>query len=211
MRNFKDEPYSEKRRVFRFYSTKPEIKAYLDIISSNICNNLISLDKFKKMSKLIRQYISWFLIDGYLALEIIYDKKGEIIEFLILDPISLQYEEELGESYWIQNPDDPDLKRVLKKSQIIYMSYSNDIDDSTSYIEDFIPIYNKILSLEEYNMSQQTNFLEYLEYFKNKLDFISKIPYSILRYEKNTTNDIRYNDFISKIERLFIDSFSEIE
>jgi hypothetical protein len=93
-----------------------------------------------------------FLIDGYIAIEIIYDdKKKNIIGFNRLRPETLvpAYEPTIGH-LWIQFPEDPQLRRIFLDSQIVYISYSTQNDYSeTSYVEGLIKPYNQLKILEQ--------------------------------------------------------------
>ena len=93
-----------------------------------------------------------FLVDGYLAVEIIYDdKKKNIIAFNRLRPETLvpAYEAQVGH-LWIQYPEDPQLRRIYLDSQIIFLSYSTQDDYSeTSYVEGLIKPYNQLKILEQ--------------------------------------------------------------
>ena len=93
-----------------------------------------------------------FLIDGYIAIEIIYDdKKKNIIGFNRLRPETLvpAYEPTIGH-LWIQFPEDPQLRRIFLDSQIVYISYSTQSDYSeTSYVEGLIKPYNQLKILEQ--------------------------------------------------------------
>jgi hypothetical protein len=93
-----------------------------------------------------------FLIDGYLALEIIYDdKKKNIISFNRLRPDTLvpAFEPTIGH-LWIQFPEDPQLRRIFLDSQMVFISYSTQNEYSeTSYIEGLIKPYNQLKILEQ--------------------------------------------------------------
>ena len=93
-----------------------------------------------------------FLIDGYVAVEIIYDdKKKNIIGFNRLRPETIvpAYEPNVGH-LWIQFPEDPQLRRIFLDSQIVFVSYSTQNDYSeTSYVEGLIKPYNQLKILEQ--------------------------------------------------------------
>jgi len=100
-------------------------------------------------------YFKQFLIDGFLAFEIIWDKTGEnIIGFKELDPLSLYPKMEKGkdgllEKVWVQYEDIPAMKRKLFDSQIIYLSYSKaNFIGRTSYTERLIRSFNLLRILE---------------------------------------------------------------
>ena len=93
-----------------------------------------------------------FLVDGYVALEIIFDdKKKNIISFNRLRPETLvpAYEPAIGH-LWIQFPEDPQLRRIFLDSQIVYVSYSTQNEFSeTSYVEGLIKPYNQLKILQQ--------------------------------------------------------------
>ena len=102
------------------------------------------------------QYFRQFLVEGFLAFEIVYDDKGKnIIGFKELDPVTLQpsVEKQPNGSYlniWIQYPQDEKKRRILYDSQIIYISYAKGNSVSRiSYVERLIRPYN-ILRIMEY-------------------------------------------------------------
>jgi len=93
-----------------------------------------------------------YLIDGYVALEIVWDdKKKNIIYFNRMRPETLvpAYEPAIG-NLWIQFPEDPQLRRIFLDSQIVFVSYSTQNDYSeTSYVEGLIRPYNQLKILEQ--------------------------------------------------------------
>lgn len=101
-------------------------------------------------------YFRQYLIEGFLSFEIIYNDSGKkIVGFKELDSftISPSVEKTLDGKYipvWIQYPDDPNRKRILYDSQIIYLSYAKGNTVSRlSYTERLIRPYN-ILRIMEY-------------------------------------------------------------
>ncbi len=171
-----DKSYSEKRRILREYSIKPEINdAVCKLVDDIIIGKSSLIPMHKKLgTRLDKEYSDIFnklfdiigfsdnitawntmkdlLIDGYLALEIIWDdKKENIIGFNRLNPASLSptYDKAIG-NMWIQYPDDKQLRRILLESQIIFISYSSKYDfNSISYVESLIKTYNLFKISEE--------------------------------------------------------------
>lgn len=94
-----------------------------------------------------------FLIDGYLAFEIIYDDKQEnIIGFKELDPITLMpgIDKKTNKKIWIQHKDNAMKERVLFDSQIIYISYAlNSVDSRDSYLERLVRAFNIMRIMEQ--------------------------------------------------------------
>jgi hypothetical protein len=175
-----DKSYADKRRILREYSIKDEIRDYIATIadeciifngndfcqpkplSNNFSNDI--KDKYQEFfEKIYNKFgfsdgiTAWnmmkdFLIDGFLALEIIWDdKKQNIISFNRLRPDTLvpAYEPSIG-NLWIQFPEDPQLRRIFLDSQLVFISYSTQNDFSeTSYIEGLIKPYNQLKILEQ--------------------------------------------------------------
>ncbi len=176
-----DKSYADKRRILREYSIKDEIRDFVSSISDesivynddrDFCSpKALPNDYSQEIQDKYQEYFeklynkfgfsdnitAWsmmrdFLIDGYLAIEIIYDdKKKNVIGFNRLRPETLvpAYEPNVGH-LWIQFPEDPQLRRIFLDSQIIYISYSTQNDYSeTSYVEGLIKPYNQLKILEQ--------------------------------------------------------------
>jgi hypothetical protein len=176
-----DKAYGDKRRILREYSIKDEIRDFVSTISdeSIVFNDDTAFcspkslsneypqevrDKYQEyFEKIYNKYgfsdgiSAWdmmrdFLIDGYIAIEIIYDdKKKNIVGFNRMRPETLvpAYEPAIGH-LWIQFPEDPQLRRIFLDSQIVYISYSTQNDYSeTSYVEGLIKPYNQLKILEQ--------------------------------------------------------------
>ena len=178
---FFDQGYEAKRDELRKFSLNDEIEDILDILCDEtivydnknffcypeILGVDISDDVDKDLNKYFRQIYHYFgfnndqsawyfyrkfLIDGYLAFEIIYspDQK-EIIGFKELDPITLipGYNHEDGKKVWVQYKDDPVKERKLYDSQLIYISYSSITTTSrVSYIERLTRAFNLLRIME---------------------------------------------------------------
>jgi hypothetical protein len=179
-----DKSYIEKRNYLRKFSINGEIEFILDIITdeaivyddrnyfaqpsfSNIdlkdnikekvsshFNRLYNIFQFQN-TVLGWQYFRQFIIDGFLAFEIIYDSKGkEIIGFKELDAVSLEpVVEKVGENeykqFWLQYPNNPQMFRKLTNEQIIYISYAKGNTISrTSYVERLVRSYNILRIME---------------------------------------------------------------
>jgi hypothetical protein len=181
-----DKDYKGKREYLRKFSLNPEIEwildticdesisydpanffAYPDFLDLSDINEKLKDDLYDVFKKLYDvwgfsdditawQYFRQFIIDGFLAFEIIYDDKGkEIVGFKELDPITLipSVEKQIDGTFvntWTQYPQDPKKKRVLYDPQIIYISYAKgNAVSRVSYIERLIRPYN-ILRIIEY-------------------------------------------------------------
>lgn len=176
-----DKSYSDKRRILREYSIKDEIRDFISTVADesivydderDFCSprpisteySVEITDKYQEyFEKIYNRYgfsdtiTAWnmmkdFLIDGYLAVEIVYDdRKKNIIAFNRLRPETIvpAYEPNVGH-LWIQFPEDPQLRRIFLDSQIVFISYSTQNDYSeTSYIEGLIKPYNQLKILEQ--------------------------------------------------------------
>lgn len=104
-------------------------------------------------------YFKKFLIDGFLAFEIIYDGEEDeeaknIIGFKELDPISLEPEiriDEDGNEYrlWYQYKGDSDRQRELLDANLIYISWARgNFIGRLSYVERLVRSFNMLRTLE---------------------------------------------------------------
>lgn len=175
-----DRSYPDKRRILREYSIKDEIRDFVSSLCDesiiynekdfckiqNISNDYSQeiRDKYQEyFQKIYNRYgfsdsiTAWslmkdFLIDGYIAMEIVWDdKKKNIIHFNRLQPQTIvpAFEPSIGH-LWIQYPEDPQLRRIFLDSQIVFISYSTQNDYSeTSYVEGLIKPYNQLKIIEQ--------------------------------------------------------------
>ena len=176
-----DKSYPDKRRILREYSIKDEIRDFVSAIAdeSIVYNDTKDFcspsplssdysqdikDKYQEFFEKIYNKFGFsdsvtaynmmkdFLIDGYLAIELVWDdKKKNIIAFNRLRPETIvpAYEPNVGH-LWIQFPEDPQLRRIFLDSQIVFISYSTQNDFSeTSYVEGLIKPYNQLKILEQ--------------------------------------------------------------
>ena len=178
---FFDMNYKSKRDELRQFSLYDEIEDILDILcdesivfdeknfiaTPTLIGMEVSEEVTSYMHKSFRniyQYFgfagdqsAWFyfrkwLIDGYLAFEIVYNPEmTEIIGFKEIDPTTLVpgYNKEDGKKVWIQFKDDPIKERKLYDAQIIYLSYSSITTASRiSYVERLIRAFNLLRVME---------------------------------------------------------------
>ena len=175
-----DRSYADKRRILREYSIKDEIRDFVSSVCDeaviysdkdfckpkNISNDYSQdiRDKYQEFfEKVYSRYgfsdsvSAWnlmkdFLIDGYIAMEIVWDdKKKNIVHFNRLRPETLvpAYEPSIGH-LWIQYPEDPQLRRIFLDSQLVFISYATQNDYSeTSYVEGLIKPYNQLKILQQ--------------------------------------------------------------
>lgn len=178
--SFFDRNYAKKRTELRNFATQDEIEDILDIIAdeSIVYDDSGSfsyftykgdlkeelLDECEEEYNKIMIYLgfndgmqAWtyyrkWLIDGYLAFEIIYnDTQDEIIGFKELDPCSLMpaVDDKTNKKIWIQYKDDRVKQRVLYDSQIIYISYSQaNSAQRASYVERLVRSFNLLRIME---------------------------------------------------------------
>ena len=179
-----DKDYPFKREFLRRFAINAEIEWILDILSDeaivyddrNFCCNLslVNLDLEKEMIEKLRdrfrqiyiahgfnngisawQYFRQFLIDGFLAFEIVYSDSGkEIVGFKEIDPISLtpSIERNMGGEavqIWYQYFGDSVKERKLYDSQIVYISFAKgNATSRTSYCERLIRSHNLLKIME---------------------------------------------------------------
>lgn len=175
-----DRSYPDKRRILREYSIKDEIRDFISIVcdeavvysNKDFCRiRPISNDFSQEIRDKYQEYFekvynrynfadsitAWnlmkeFLVDGYIAMEIVWDDKNKnIIHFNKLRPETIvpAYEPSIGH-LWIQYPEDPQLRRIFIEAQIVFISYSTQNDYSeTSYVEGLIKPYNQLKILEQ--------------------------------------------------------------
>ena len=175
-----DKDYVKKRDQLRAYAVQDEIEEILDIITDEAVvydqtnfmayakfNGFISESVEEELSDTYNQIYQYFgfndansvwdyfrkwLIDGFLAFEIIYnDKQTEIIGFKELDPTSLMpvLDTDSGKKAWIQYKGAGAKERMLFDSQIIYISYSQiNSPQRVSYVERLIRSFNLLRIME---------------------------------------------------------------
>jgi len=194
-----DRAYVDKRKILRQYAIKDEIKDFITQIADesiiyNDDNYFCKLkdlpDEFdnsikqrwqENFNKIYRNFgfndglTAWnyfknFLIDGYIAYEIVYDNKQKnIIDLQPIDPMTLIVATDPGSGtiVWIQYPDNPQIRRVLLDAQIVYISYTNNNEFAeTSYVENLIRPYNQLKMLEQtrllYNINQAAIYKKFI-------------------------------------------------
>lgn len=101
------------------------------------------------------QLFKQWLIDGFLAFEIIYNtEETSIIGFKQLDPLSLEPRAEKGPDgkimkIWVQYPEEQKLTRVLPDSKVIYISFAKgNFISRVSYIERLVRSHNLLRLME---------------------------------------------------------------
>ena len=181
-----DKDYKSKRDYLRKFCLNSEIEwvldtvcdeaisfdpsnffAYPDFIDLTDVNEKVKEELYTEFKRLYEiwgfadditawQYFRQFIVDGFLAFEIVYDDKGQkIIGFKELDPVTLvpSVEKQVDGTYvntWTQFPQDVRRRRVLYDPQIIYISYAKgNAISRVSYAERLIRPYN-ILRIIEY-------------------------------------------------------------
>ncbi len=178
--SFFDKDYEKKRDQLRVFAVQDEIEEILDTLCDEAVvfddsnyfayasfhgqiSNAID-DEINDVYNNIYQYFGFmdalapwnyfrkFIIDGFLAFEIVYnDKQTEIIGFKELDPISLMpaIDPETGKKMWVQYAGQGNKERNLWDSQIIYLSYSQvNSPQRISYVERLIRSFNLLRIME---------------------------------------------------------------
>jgi len=149
----------------RNYFCQVDVSNLRGNIKEDIENEIIDYinDSFKKIYMLFNfnkghdawSYFKQFLIDGFLAFEIIWDEDAEnIIGFKEIDPLSIRpgiIKNENGkiQKVWYQYEDIIGVGRTLYDSQIIYISYAkSNFTSRISYVERLVRSFNLLRILE---------------------------------------------------------------
>lgn len=149
----------------RNYFCQVDVSNLRGNIKEDIENEIIDYinDSFKKIYMLFNfnkghdawSYFKQFLIDGFLAFEIIWDEDAEnIIGFKEIDPLSIRpgiIKDENGkiQKVWYQYEDIIGVGRTLYDSQIIYISYAkSNFTSRISYVERLVRSFNLLRILE---------------------------------------------------------------
>lgn len=183
--NLSEENYQKKKEQLRKFALQDEIEEILDIIcdesivfddGNKFANIKLNykvdqdiLDEFTEEYNKIYNYFGFYdtvqatdyfrkwLIDGFLAFEIVYNQEQtEIIGFVELDPAGLTpgIDPETNEKVWFVNQQigiggQVSYDRVLYDSQIIYLSYAKaDAVSRISYVERLIRSFNILRTME---------------------------------------------------------------
>lgn len=113
-------------------------------------------------------YFRRFLIDGSIAFELIFDDhQKNIIGMEMIEAASIMPAyDETGVAIWIQNPEDPQNRRILLDAQILLITYSahNEYGEM-SYLEGLIRPYNQLKIIEQtrimFNMVNATIYQKF--------------------------------------------------
>lgn len=149
----------------RNYFCQVDVNNLRGNIKEDIENEIIDYinDSFKKIYMLFNfnkghdawSYFKQFLIDGFLAFEIIWDDDAEnIIGFKEIDPLSIRpgiikNEDGKIQKVWYQYEDIIGVGRTLYDSQIIYISYAkSNFTSRISYVERLVRSFNLLRVLE---------------------------------------------------------------
>jgi len=179
-----DKDYPYKRDFLRSFALNAEIEWILDILADeaivyddrNFCCSLslVNMDLKDEVADSLRenfrkiyvshgfnngisawQYFRQFLIDGFLAFEIVYSDDGkQVVGFKELDPVSLTPSVERNPAghtvqIWYQYYGDSVRERKLYDAQVIYISFANGNSTSrTSYTERLIRSHNLLKIME---------------------------------------------------------------
>lgn len=183
--NLSEENYQKKKEQLRRFALQDEIEEILDIIceetivfdgANKFANVKLNykveqslLDEFTEEYNKIYNYFGFYdtvqatdyfrkwLIDGFLAFEIVYnDDQTEIIGFVELDPASLTpgIDPNTNEKIWFVNQKmgiggQITQDRILYDTQIIYLAYAKaDAVSRISYVERLIRSFNILRTME---------------------------------------------------------------
>ena len=183
--NLSEENYQKKKEQLRKFALQDEIEEILDIIcdesivfdgSNKFADVKLNykvdqqiLNEFTEEYNKLYNYFGFYdtvqatdyfrkwLIDGFLAFEIVYNsEQTEIIGFVELDPVLLTpgIDPETNEKIWFVNQQmgiggQVTYDRVLYDSQIIYLSYAKaDAVSRISYVERLIRSFNILRTME---------------------------------------------------------------
>lgn len=176
--------YPEKQQILREYAIKDEIRNFIQIITDEAIEydddgyfcKAIDLpnkfqqhirDRYQEIYKQIYRTLgfgdgrkAWnlfrqFIIDGFLAFELVYDdRQKNIIDVRLIESTTLvpAVEPNNGVKIWIQYPDNPQYRKILLDSNIIYISYRGNSGlhyTETSYVENLIRPYNQLKLIEQ--------------------------------------------------------------
>jgi hypothetical protein len=178
--SFFDKNYPKKRDQLRQFAVQDEIEDILDTMADEtivyddtnyfcypIVNGSVAKeiredlqDCFNKIYEYFgfsdgisawNYYRKW-LVDGYLAFEIVYDdEQKNIIGFKELDPVSLMpgIDKESNKKIWVQYKGQGVKERILFDSQIIYISFSSvNSPLRVSYVERLVRSFNLLRIME---------------------------------------------------------------
>jgi len=147
------------------YFAKPDVSKVREILSPDTVEGIVEdiNTEYKKIYSHFHfneghdgwGYFRQFLIDGFLAFEIVFDPDGKnVVGFKELDATSLRPGVEKGgdgtyKKIWVQYEDIPSMKRVLLDSQIIYISYAKgNFTSRVSYVERMVRSFNLLRIME---------------------------------------------------------------
>ena len=227
--NLTEENYAKKKEQLRRYALQDEIEEILDILceecvcfdgANKFANIKLNykvdqniLDEINEEYNKLYNYFGFYdtvqatdyfrkwLIDGFLAFEIVYNKEQtEIIGFVELDPAMLTpgIDPVTNEKIWFVNQQFTSSgavtqDRILYDSQIIYLAYAKaDAVSRISYVERLIRSFNILRTMEATriiwavtNASYKTQYIRsYSAKYDGHWNIISQI-----RVPKRTTED----------------------
>lgn len=137
---------------FAYPQYNGEIKSEIREIMQDVYNKVYTYFGFNDGLTAWNYYRKW-LIDGYLAFEIIYnDTQDQIIGFKELDPVSLipVIDDQTNKKMWIQYKGQGVKERKLYDSQVIYISYSSvNSPNRVSYAERLVRSFNLLRIMEQ--------------------------------------------------------------
>lgn len=233
-KDYENKDYQSKRKVLREFAMIDSIQHCVDTVTDDIEMELANIFKAKKIEDFMnRENLTWnhirkYLIDGYLAFELIFSKHKNV-SVVELDPATLIPKITRGKKLWIQYNEIPSKKRVLFDEQILYVSYSV-LNSHISYVESLIRPYEQLKIMEDLLLIQQfqlpgmskipakdSKLMETVEYFKEKFIAATRIPENYFKVEANfgldfnKRVDVRYQKFIKKHAENLAKIYNRIE
>jgi hypothetical protein len=232
--DYQDRTYLDKRKILRQLSIKDEIDDCLDIVTDEVFDCIMYNFRhsvYRSIKDRIGidvddltfwHYIRTLLVDGFLSFEVIF-KDDKPIDLKPIDPCSLvpvfrsSEGERKNDFDWVQFPDQPVMKRVLTKDQIIYIGYSKNVSEyHISYVEELKESYERLKMIESsvffptVDPSMRPN-IEAVRWLYEAFQNVSRIPkLRPVQYkvgECAESDVIRYNKFIERIVKIFDTEF----
>lgn len=228
--DYQDRTYLDKRKILRQLSIKDEIDDCLDIVTDEVFDCIMYNFRHSAYRSIKERvgididdltfwhYIRTLLVDGFLAFEVIF-KDNKPIDLKPIDPLTMiaQHDPQTKNMFWIQFPDQPEMKRILTNDQIIYIGYSKNVSEyHISYVEELKESYERLKMIESsvffptVDPSMRPN-IEAVRWLHDAFQNVSRIPkLRPVQYkvgELAESDVFRYNKFIRRIVKIFDTEF----
>ena len=219
-----DKSYDQKRLAYRQIVRSTEIKNAVDTVTDEVFA-LLEVENvgvshhtgFKDWYKDFAFKYEWhdikqFLIDGYLAKEIIWDTKQEnIIGLLSLDPIDLMPYNLDGQDIWKQDPGENHV-RFLNKGQVLYCAWDSKNTGHQSYVASLHRPFTLYSLVNSYAVIGNGPFESPdAEYLFNNFKRATRVPNRFWSFdptskpqdENELRNEIKFAKFTRRIAKVF--------